>query len=97
MHPVGQIIEAILWTFVAFLWIRFVFGWVQMFARAWSPRGLALVGLEAVFTVTDPPIKTLRRAIPPLRLGSMALDLSPMIVLFAAWLLLELNRRLFGV
>ncbi len=97
MHPVGQVLEAFLWIFYVFVWIRLVFSWVQMFARAWSPRGLALVGLEAVYTVTDPPIKTVRRAIPPLRLGGMALDLSLMIVLLAAWLLLELNRRLFGV
>jgi len=54
-----------------------------------------LVVLEAVYTVTDPPIKLLRRFIPPLRLGSISLDLSFLIVLLGAYLLLQLNRAVF--
>lgn len=95
MSPVGQVIDALLWTFLALLWVRFVAGWVQAFARSWAPRGLVLVLLEVTYTVTDPPIKALRRVIPPLRLGSVAVDLSSMLVLLGAWLLLVLNRVLF--
>ena len=51
--------------------------------------------LEVVYSITDPPIKALRRVIPPLRLGSVALDLSFLIVLIAAYLLLVLNDRIF--
>jgi YggT family protein len=29
-----------------------------------------------IYTITDPPLKALRRLIPPLRLGSINLDLS---------------------
>jgi YggT family protein len=94
---IGQVLEAILWTFLALLWIRFVAGWVQAFARVWSPRGAVLVLLEATYTVTDPPIKALRRLIPPLRIGSVAVDLSSMLVLLGAWLLLMLNRMLFAL
>lgn len=95
MNAVGQVIELLLWIFIAFLWIRFVVDWVQVFARSWSPRGALLVVLEAVYTVTDPPIKLLRRFIPPLRLGSISLDLSFLIVLLGAYLLLQLNRAVF--
>jgi YggT family protein len=35
-----------------------------------------LVLAEAIYTVTDPPLKFLRRFIPPLRLGQVSLDLS---------------------
>jgi YggT family protein len=94
---IGQVLEAILWTFLALLWIRFVAGWVQAFARVWSPRGAVLVLLEATYTVTDPPIKALRRLIPPLRIGTVAVDLSSMLVLLGAWLLLMLNRMLFAL
>jgi YggT family protein len=87
---VGQILYAVVWIFIAFLWIRFIVDWVQVFARNWSPRGALLVVLEAVYSVTDPPIKALRRVIPPLRLGSFVLDLSFLIVLVAAYLLLRL-------
>ncbi len=94
MHVVGLVLYVALWVFIAFLWVRFVVDWVQVFARNWSPRGVLLVVLEAVYSVTDPPIKALRRVIPPLRLGNLVLDLSFLIVLVAAYLLLGLASRL---
>ena len=75
--------------FLGCLWVRFIVDWVQVFARSWSPRGLLLVILEAVYSVTDPPIKALRRVIPPLRIGNFALDLSFLIVMVVAYLLLR--------
>ena len=95
MHIAGQIIEGLLWFFIAMLWIRFVVDWVQIFARSWVPRGLLLVLLEVVYSVTDPPIKALRKVIPPLRLGNFALDLSFIIVMIVAYVLLYVNRSVF--
>ncbi len=92
MHIAGQIIEGLLWFFIAMLWIRFVVDWVQIFARSWVPRGLLLVLLEIVYSVTDPPIKALRRVVPPLRIGNFALDLSFIIVMIVAYVLLSVNR-----
>src|SRR4051794_32533152 len=94
---VGGVIEALLWTFIALLWVRFVVDWVQVFARSWSPHGVLLVTLEGVYSTTDPPIKALRRVIPPLRIGSVALDLSFLIVMIAAYVLLRVNREIFFV
>lgn len=97
MNIVGQVIHALLWFFIALLWIRFIVDWVQVFARSWSPQGPLLVVLEVVFSITDPPIKALRRVIPPLRLGNFALDLSFLIVLISAYLLLSITGQIFGV
>ncbi len=94
MQIVGQVIEAVLWLFIACMWIRFVVDWVQVFARSWTPKGPVLVLLEGVYSVTDPPIMFFRRFIPPLRLGSVALDVSFMIVIIICYLLLILNRSL---
>lgn len=91
----GTLIEGVLWFFIVLLWIRFVVDWVQVFARSWSPSGPLLVILEFVYSVTDPPIKALRRVIPPLRLGSIALDLSFLLVLVGAYVLLQVNRTIF--
>ena len=88
-------LEVVLWTFIALLWIRFVVDWVQVFARSWSPHGVLLVALEGVYSTTDPPIKALRRVIPPLRIGSVALDLSFLIVIISAYVLLRVNRAIF--
>ena len=94
MHVVGSIIEIVLWVFIALLWIRFVVDWVQIFARSWVPRGPMLLVLEAVYSTTDPPIKALRRVIPPLRIGGISLDLSFLIVMITAYVLLQINREI---
>ena len=93
MNVVGQIIYAVLGVFIGCMWIRFIVDWVQVFARSWSPRGVLLVILEVVYSVTDPPIKALRRVIPPLRLGNFALDLSFLIVFIGAYVLFSIVGR----
>lgn len=92
MQIVGTVLYVVLWAFIGLLWVRFVVDWVQVFARSWQPRGFLLVLLEGVYSATDPPIKALRRVIPPLRLGSIALDLSFLIVLLGAYILLQIVR-----
>ena len=62
---------------------RLVLDWVQMFARSWRPKGLALVVASTVYSVTDPPMNALRRLVPPLRFGGVALDLGFLILVFA--------------
>ncbi|MCY7399832.1 MAG: YggT family protein [Nocardioides sp.] len=95
MAIVGTTLVLILYVFIGFLWIRFIVDWVQVFARQWEPHGPLLVGLEGVYTATDPPIVALRRVIPPLRIGSVALDLSFLLVMVGAYLLLSVVRSLF--
>ena len=97
MALIGSILYGLVWTFIALLWVRFIVDWVQVFARRWSPTGILLVVLETVYSITDPPIKALRRVIPPLRIGNFALDLSFLIVLVGAYLLLRLIGMVFFV
>ncbi len=93
MSLVGQVIEGVLYAFIALLWVRFIVDWVLVFARSWQPRGVLLVLLEVVFTITDPPIRLLRKFIPPLRIGNFALDLSFILVLIVAYIALAVNRQ----
>jgi YggT family protein len=69
-------VKFVIWLFLIVLIIRLVLDWVQMFARDWRPRGPVLVGAEMVYSITDPPLKALRRVLPPLRLGAVQLDLA---------------------
>jgi YggT family protein len=55
---------------------RLVLSWIQAFSRSWSPTGIVLVLAEAIYTATDPPLRLLRRYLPSVRLGNVALDLS---------------------
>ena len=70
---------------------RVVLDTTRSFARQWRPAGAAAVGLELIYATTDPPVKTLRRLIPPLRIGSVSIDVSVWLLLIALYLL----RRLF--
>lgn len=97
MAVVGSIIELVTWLYIVLLLARLVADWVQMFAHSWSPRGPILVALELVYSLTDPPLRLLRRLIPPLRMGGMALDLSILLVLLICYVLLYLNRRLLPI
>ena len=90
MQIVGLVIETVLRLFLLLLFARFVVDWVQVFARSWTPTGFLLVVLELVYSATDPPIKALRRVIPPLRIGTVSIDLSFIIVMIAAYLLLSI-------
>lgn len=95
MYAVGLFFYVVLNFFLALLFVRLVVDWVQIFARSWTPRGPILFLLEIVYSITDPPILFVRRFVPPLRLGSVALDTSFLIVLVVVYLLRILNNAVF--
>ena len=76
MSTVAEAASAVLWIYFLILLARLVFDYIQLFARSWEPKGVVLILAEAIYTVTDPPLKFLRRFIPPIRLGQVSLDLS---------------------
>nr|WP_255465697.1 YggT family protein [Cellulomonas sp. APG4] len=80
--------------FVVLMLVRLVLEWIQVFARDWRPRGVVLVVAEAAYTVTDPPLRAVRKVVPPLNLGGLRLDLAFVIVMFVAWILLSVLSAL---
>jgi YggT family protein len=89
MSILQDVLKYVLWLFLFILIVRMVFSWIQSFSRDWHPSGILLVIAESVFTITDPPLKFLRRFIPPLRLGMVALDLSFMVLFIVCLIMLE--------
>jgi YggT family protein len=75
-NPIASVVRFALFLFFIVLLGRLVLEWVQAFARDWRPRGVLLVVAEAIYTITDPPLKALRKVIPPLTLGAIRLDLA---------------------
>ncbi|GAB3982194.1 YggT family protein [Actinoallomurus acanthiterrae] len=90
----GSYLSIPLYLFLLFLIGRMVFETLQAFARSWRPRGVVLVLAEATYTVTDPPLKLLRRFIPSVRLGNVALDLSFTVLFFVVWFLIIIVQAL---
>ena len=80
--------------FFAALICRLVLDWIQALAREWRPRGPVLFFAEAVYTVTDPPLKFLRRLIPPLSLGAVRLDMAFLVLILAVSFTLSFVQRL---
>jgi len=78
---VAAVLYYLLTVFLVLLFLRLIFEYVFLLARSFRPTGLVAMLLELIYTVTDPPIKVLRRVLPPLRIGGVALDLA-FLVLF---------------
>lgn len=83
MNILLGLIYAVLTVIQVLLMLRIVYDIVQMFARSWRPRGLALIVASLVYRITDPPMRWLRSRIKPLDLGGMRLDLAFLILYFA--------------
>ena len=94
MSVVGQVLYIALTCFLVVLIFRLVMDYVFQFARSWQPGKAMVVVLEATYTVTDPPLKLLRRVIPPLRLGGVALDLSFFVLMIIVYILISIVSRL---
>ncbi|MET7682229.1 YggT family protein [Streptomyces sp. NPDC005423] len=94
MSVVLDVIHIALMCFLIVLIFRLVMDYVFQFARSWQPGKAMVVVLEATYTVTDPPLKLLRRVIPPLRLGGVALDLSFFVLMIIVYILVFVVSRL---
>lgn len=75
------IVGYVLYLYLVVVLARVVLETVRQFARSWRPAGTIAVGVESVFVVTDPPLRLLRRWVPPLRLGRLSLDMGIIILL----------------
>ena len=88
----GSILSSILEIFLFALLGRLILDYIRMFARNWKPSGISLYLVEAIYAITDQPMRFVGRFIPPLRLGAVSLDLSFIVLFFAVQLLLGFVR-----
>jgi YggT family protein len=91
---VFQVIAGLLFVFLVLLFARVVVSLITVLARDWRPSGPLVVVLEGVFSITDPPVRAVRRVIPPLTLGSIRLDLGFMVVFFVTYIAYNFFRAL---
>ena len=94
MASLGSVLWFALLVFLLLLIFRLVMEYVFMLARSYRPTGLVAVVLELCYTVTDPPLKALRRVIPPLRVGRVSIDLSFIVLFIAVQILMNVVRNL---
>ena len=92
MSVVVGLLSTLIWLYLLLLIARMIISLIVVFARDFQPTGAVAIIFEAVFSMTDPPLKALRRVIPPLRIGQVSLDLA-FLVLF---ILLQVALRLLA-
>jgi YggT family protein len=89
MDVFWAIYGVVVFSFFIALIGRFVIDWVQVLARSWQPSGIVLVVAEGIYTVTDPPLRALRKVIPSPTLGGVRLDLSFLVLMLLTSLALS--------
>ncbi len=94
MATLFVILYYLLFLFMLMLLARLVFDYVFMFARSWKPNRPVVMLLEVIYSVTDPPLKLLRRFIPPIRVGGVALDVGFFILFITVILLMNVVQRI---
>lgn len=94
MSIIWTLLQFVVWLYILVLFGRVVLDLVRMLARDWRPSGFGLVVAETVYALTDPPLRALRRVIPPLSLGRVRLDMAFMVLLIGCYVLLWILRVL---
>ena len=84
MSFIGELLIDVLYVFIIVMLIRVVFSWV-------SPYPTNAVTRFA-YRVTEPVLAPIRRLLPPMS----GIDLSPMVVMLGAYLLISVLRNIFS-
>jgi YggT family protein len=92
---VGTLIQTVLWIFLLLLFARMILSWVPVLVRDWEPHGPVLVVAELVYSVTDPPLRALRKVLRPVRVGNVQLDLAFIGLYILVSILMRVNRAVF--
>lgn len=90
VYVLATIVYYVLWIYLWVLWSRVILDFATSVSRTWRPRGFLLVAADLVYTITDPPVRLLRRRVRPLRIGGFAIDLAFTIVMFAVIILINI-------
>lgn len=80
MTAIASILSLVLRIYLYVLIARVLIEMIQSFSRQFRPPRWFGVIAEPMFVLTDPPVKALRRLIPPLRMGGVGLDVSVLIL-----------------
>jgi YggT family protein len=95
MVIVGVVIYYLLNIFLYVLFARMILSWVPVLVRDWQPRGPVLVAAEVVYSLTDPPLRMLRKVLRPVRVGNVMLDLAFIGLIIVIYILRAANSAIF--
>ncbi|MCI1225290.1 YggT family protein [Bifidobacterium sp.] len=86
---ISRVLDWAIGVYITVLFIRMILDWAFVLAPQWYPRGVVAALVGVIYRLTDPPLRWLRRYVPPLRFGAIAFDTS-FIVLYFALIVLQI-------
>jgi len=96
MAVVGTVLTGLLSLYQLILILRAILSWIQAINPRWRPRGVFLIIAEGTYTLTDPPLRFLRKFIRPLRLGNVQIDMAFLVLFFLIILIMEVIGWVLG-
>lgn len=93
ISALGTLIFWVLTAYLLILFARMIIGWIMVLGNYRPAKSMVAV-FEVVYTLTDPPLRFLGRFIPPLRLGSVSLDLGFLLLVIVIIVLQGQAQRL---
>ncbi|WP_217132621.1 YggT family protein [Leucobacter chinensis] len=84
----GLQIALLIYTYV--LWARLILDWVVVLKRDFRPKGFFLILVDGVYRLTDPPLRLVRKVIPPIRIGNIMLDIAWIVVIVACRIIIAI-------
>lgn len=85
---IRYLVDICIETYLLILFVRMILDWVLVLSPRWYPRGFVASLIRVIYALTEPPLRWLRRYIPPLPMGRIQLDVSFM-VLYAALIIIQ--------
>ncbi|PXY80892.1 hemolysin [Bifidobacterium indicum] len=76
------LINVLIDAYLFVLFIRMIVDWTMILMPRWYPRGVVSSLIRVIYALTEPPLRWLRRYIPPLPMGRIQLDVSFMVLYF---------------
>ena len=86
-NPLQYVVCLALTLFWFVLLLRVIVSWAEAFGfrRPWS--GPLATAISLLYTITEPVLRPLRDAIPPVRFGMVGFDVSVLILFVILWVL----------
>jgi YggT family protein len=96
MRLVVSAVSFAIFLYVLLLLGRMLIGWIMALSPDWKPRGVSLVIIEACYSATDPPVRALRRVLPPVHFGHARFDLALPVLVLLCYVVLYLLQFVPG-
>ncbi len=79
---IGSIVHLLVNAYILVLFIRMILDWVSVLSPMWRPGGVLAAIIDAVYQLTEPPLRWLRQYIRPIPMGPIYFDVAFIVLYF---------------